>query len=321
MSFSNEVIKKALEELYKRRKNAEIAHERLLENLLSTNPQLKDLEDEISRKSSKFAMTMISGDSADAEKLLNEIKQLNETKDKLLASLNVSKNPDYVCSLCNDSGYVNGALCRCVKELAAKMSYSKLVSEMPLQDSTFSNFDLCLYPEERNEQGVSPKNQMTAALRCCKEFVEKFPSGGNLLLTGKSGLGKTHLSLAIVNAILEKNSNVIYGSAQNLINEVSRETFDRSGSTEIIDSLLSCDLLVLDDLGTEFSTPLSVSVVYNIINTRLLRGLSTIISTNLNLNEIGQVYNDRITSRLIGSYTVCPCFGNDIRQIKSVNRK
>ncbi|MBE6799515.1 MAG: hypothetical protein E7525_07090 [Ruminococcaceae bacterium] len=321
MSFSNETIKKALDELFKRRKNAETAHERLLENLQLSNPQLRDLENEISKISSKFALTMISGDPADAEKLLSKIKVLNETKDKLLSSLGVPKTPEYTCKLCNDSGYVNGVLCRCVKELAAEMSYSKLVSEMPLKDSTFANFDLSLYPEERNEQGVSPRNQMTAALRCCKEFVEKFPSGGNLLLTGKSGLGKTHLSLAIVNAILEKNSNVIYGSAQNLINEVSRETFDRSGSTEIIDSLLSCDLLVLDDLGTEFSTPLSVSVVYNIINTRLLRGLSTIISTNLNLNEIGQVYNDRITSRLIGSYAVCPCFGNDIRQIKSVNRK
>ena len=161
---------------------------------------------------------------------------------------------------------------------------------------------------------------MAAALRCCKEFVSNFPSGGNLLLTGKSGLGKTHLSLAIVNSVLEKDFNVIYGSAQNLINEISRETFDRQGSTEKIDSLTSCDLLVLDDLGTEFSTPLSVSIVYNIINTRLLRGLSTIISTNLNLNEIGQFYNERITSRLVGSYRVCPCFGNDIRQIKSVNR-
>lgn len=321
MSFSNETIKKALDELYKRRKNAETAHERLLENLLLTNPQLRDLENEISCKSSKFAITMISGDSVKAEKLLDEIKQLNETKDKLFSALKVSKTPDYVCSLCNDSGYVNGALCRCVKELAAEMSYSKLIGEMPLKSSTFENFDLTLYPEERNGQGVSPRNQMSAALRSCKEFVAKFPSGGNLLLTGKSGLGKTHLSLAVVNAVLEKDFNVIYGSAQNLINEISRETFDRSGSTEKIDSLLSCDLLVLDDLGTEFSTPLSVSVVYNIINTRLLRGLSTIISTNLDLNEIGQFYNERITSRLIGSYTVCPCFGNDIRQIKSVNRK
>ncbi len=320
MSFSNDTIKKALDEIFKRRKNAEMAHERAKESLLINNPPLADLEKEISCISSSFAMTMISGDSEKAEKLILEIKVLNETKDKLLKELKFSKEPDYTCKMCNDSGYVNGNMCRCVKELAAEMSYSKLISEMPLQTSTFDNFDLSLYPETKNEQGISPRNQMTAVLRSCKQFVESFPSGGNLLLTGKSGLGKTHLSLAVVNSILAKDYNVIYGSAQNLINEVSRETFDRSGSTERIDSLTSCDLLVLDDLGTEFSTPLSVSVVYNIINTRLLKGLSTIISTNLTPAEISQCYNERITSRLVGSYTICQCFGNDIRQIKSVNR-
>lgn len=321
MSFSNDTIKKALDEVYKRRKNAELSHEKQLNDALAGNPQLADLENEISRISSKFALTMISGNQAEAEKLLKEIKLLNETKDKLLKSMKISKEPNYTCKLCGDTGYVNGALCRCVKELAAETSYSKLIGEMPLKDSTFDNFDLSLYPETKDENGVSPRKQMTAVLKSAKEFVDNFPCRGNLLLTGKSGLGKTHLSLAVVNACLEKDVNVIYGSAQNLINEVSRETFDRSGSTEHIDSLTSCDLLVLDDLGTEFSTPLSASIVYNIINTRLLRGLSTIINTNLTPAEISQYYNERITSRLVGSYTICPCFGNDIRQIKSVNRK
>ena len=191
---------------------------------------------------------------------------------------------------------------------------------MPIKNSTFDSFKLDYYSDEKNEQGISPKKQMAAALETCKNFAENFPSGANLLLTGGCGLGKTHLSLAIANKVLNKKYHVIYGSAQNLINEVSRETFDRSGSTVKIDSLTSCDLLVLDDLGTEFSTALSVSVVYNIINTRLLKGLSTIISTNLNIKEISNTYNDRITSRIIGSYTICPVFGDDIRQITSVNR-
>ena len=180
-------------------------------------------------------------------------------------------SPIVECTKCNDTGYVNGAICDCVKAIAADLSYSSLIGNMPLDSSTFENFDLKFYSDEKNEKGVSPKKQMTAVLKACREFAENFPEGKNLLLTGSSGLGKTHLSLAVANVVLKKGYRVIYGSAQNLINEVNREAFDRSGSTEKIDSLNSCDLLILDDLGTEFSTQLSTSTVYNIVNTRLMK--------------------------------------------------
>lgn len=321
MAFNNETIIKALEIKAQKRKNAELKFEALKEAALKENPQLAELETELKMKSAKCALASLSGETASVKLAIKELDELNKTKKDLLKALKVPDAPKYECKKCNDTGYENGVLCSCVKDIAAKTSYLKLIGEMPIDTSTFDNFDLKLYPEEKTSDGVSPRKQMTAVLRSAKEFVEQFPSGGNLLLTGKSGLGKTHLSLAVANKIIEKGYSVIYGSAQNLINEVSRESFDRSGSTEKIDSLTSCDLLILDDLGTEFATQLSASVVYNIINTRLLRGLSTIISTNLNFKEISDFYHDRITSRLVGSYTICPCFGNDIRQIKSVNNK
>ena len=321
MAFNNETLRKALEVKAEQRKSAELRLEALKEKALKDEPHLAELEVELKMKSSAFALLSLSGDTSKISDVIKELDELNACRRKLLKALNVPEAPQYTCSKCNDTGYQNGVLCTCVKELAAKSAYKKLIGEMPLEGSTFETFDLSLYPEEKNSDGISPRKQMTAVVRSVKKFIEEFPSGGNLLLMGKSGLGKTHLSLAVANEMIGKGYGVIYGSAQNLINEISRESFDRSGSTEKIDSLTSCDLLIMDDLGTEFSTQLSASIVYNIINTRLLRGLSTVISTNLTFKEIGDFYHDRITSRLIGSYTVCPCFGNDIRQIKSVNNK
>lgn len=317
MAFSNEVLREALKQVLDKHKKAQKAFEILKADVYAAHPELTDIDTKMQMKSSKIALLMFSGNTAQAEKLHTEVFELQTQKNKILKLAKMPECPEYCCSKCGDTGYVNGAICDCVKSIAADLSYTSLIGDMPLDSSTFENFDLGFYSEEKNEKGVSPRKQMTAVLKTCREFAENFPEGKNLLFTGSSGLGKTHLSLAIANVVLKKGCRVIYGSAQNLINEVNREAFDRSGSTEKIDSLNSCDLLILDDLGTEFSTQLSSSTVYNIINTRLMKGLSTIISTNLDIRQINDTYSERVASRIIGSYTICPCFGNDIRLIKA----
>ena len=319
MAFSNEMLKKALSIVLERKKANERNFEQQKASLYNKNPELSDIETRLQQKSAKLALTLLSGGSA-ATELKNEIEMLNKSREAFFKAANFKNEPKYTCKTCSDTGYKNSVLCSCVKEIATNLCYSQFSNEMPIKESTFQNFDISLYPQDKNEIGVCPRNKMGAVLEAAKNFVTNYPSGENLLLTGDCGLGKTHLSLAIANEIIAKDYNVIYGSAQNLINEVSRETFDRSGSTEKIDSLISCDLLILDDLGTEFSTPLSTSVVYNIINTRLLRGLSTIISTNLTMPEISKTYSGRIASRIVGSYKICTFFGDDIRQKKSVNK-
>lgn len=319
MAFSNEVLRKALGQVLELKKTNERKFEQQKAALYNENPELLDIENKLQLKSARLALALLSGGSA-ATELKNEVEALQKSREVFFKAANFKNQPTYTCKTCSDTGYTNGVLCSCVKDIATKLCYSQFSNEMPIKESTFQNFDISLYPEDKNERGVSPKKQMTAVLKTVKEFVSNFPSSQNLLLTGDCGLGKTHLSLAIANEIIAKDYNVIYGSAQNLINDVSRETFDRQGSTEKIDSLTSCDLLILDDLGTEFTTPLSTSVVYNIINTRLLRGLSTVISTNLGLPQISQIYSDRIASRIVGSYKICTFFGDDIRQKKSVNK-
>ncbi len=317
MAFSNEILREALETVSSRRKNAEKAYGRLKNEIYERYPELKEIDVELNIKSSKIALVMFSGDTKAADKLRLEVTKLNDRKNSILKNAKMPEAVAVTCEKCQDAGYKNGKLCDCVKALASKLQYSRLSSDMPLDNSTFGNFDLSYYSEAKNEHGVSPKRQMTAVLNTCQSFCDSFPNGQNILFTGRSGLGKTHLSLSIVNEILKKGFSVIYGSAQNLINEVNRETFDRSGSTDKIDSLNSCDLLVLDDLGAEFSTQLSVSCVYNIINTRMMKGLSTVISTNLDIKQISDTYSERVASRIIGSYSICPCFGSDIRIIKA----
>lgn len=321
MAFSNEVLREALRQVSEKHKKAQKEFEKLKSDVYEAHPELNDIDTQMQIKASKTALLMFSGNTAEAEKLHAEVMALQAKKDKILKLAEMPECPECFCSKCGDTGYINGAICECVKSIAADLSYSSLIGDMPLDSSTFENFDLGFYSEEKNEKGISPRKQMTAVLKICREFAESFPNGKNLLFTGSSGLGKTHLSLAVANVVLKKGYRVIYGSAQNLINEVNREAFDRSGSTEKIDSLNSCDLLILDDLGTEFSTQLSTSTVYNIINTRLMKGLSTIISTNLDIRQINDTYSERVASRIIGSYTICPCFGNDVRLIKAKNTK
>lgn len=317
MAFSNEILQEALQTVLNRRKEAEMAYRQRCDEIYEYHPELREIEAQLNLESSKFALVMLSGDTKKADVLRQEVTELNEKKKDIIKHAHFPCEPTFQCDICHDTGYCNGKLCDCVKALASKMQYAKLSGDMPLSCSTFDNFDLSYYSEEKNEHGISPKRQMTAVLKSCKNFVEAFPNGQNILFTGRSGLGKTHLSRSIVNEISAKGYSVIYGSAQNLINEVNRETFDRSGSTDKIDSLNSCDLLILDDLGAEFSTQLSVSCVYNIINTRLMRGLSTVISTNLDIKQISDTYGERVASRIIGNYSICPCFGNDIRLIKA----
>ena len=161
---------------------------------------------------------------------------------------------------------------------------------------------------------------MTAVLKLCREYVINFDksSSPSLLFMGDTGLGKTHLTLAIVYELLNHGFNVIYGAAYNLFSDMESEHFDRH-TNESYNAAITCDLLVIDDLGGEFVSPYIQSLFYNIINTRDLANLPTIINTNLAMGEIASRYTPRVASRLI-KYTAKKFIGNDIRQLKSLEK-
>ena len=180
---------------------------------------------------------------------------------------------------------------------------------MPLKESKFSNFNTDLYPEADREN-------MREILEFCIGYAQQFsPDSKSLLFFGRTGLGKTHLSLAIASAAIERGYGVIYGSSQNFLNQIQDEAFGRKDG-DSLNAILDCDLLILDDFGTEFTSSYISSAVYNIINTRILRGKPTIINTNLSLSEINSTYGERIFSRIIGNYVIKQFTGKDIRQIQ-----
>ncbi|MBR4073739.1 MAG: ATP-binding protein [Clostridia bacterium] len=301
------------------RKNA--GYERSIAEAYSKDKRLSEIDNLLSRYGAKVAITALSGDKETLAQLQGMLSELTCEKKERLQAQGV-KEVEFDCKLCNDTGYISGKVCGCVKALAKKIAIGHLSGSMPIYDCRFDNFDLKYYPDTENENGINPRKRMTGILKLCREYVIDFSpkNSANLLFMGDTGLGKTHLTLAMVSGVIDKGYNVVYGSAYNLFSLIENEhfSFEKGDSYE---TMLNCDLLVIDDLGTEFVTSFIQSVLYGLINSRILSGKPTIINTNLTMAEIENRYSPRISSRLIGSYTAKKFCGKDIRQLKIIEKK
>ena len=189
---------------------------------------------------------------------------------------------------------------------------------------SFERFNLDYYSGDAGGEPISPRAKMSTVLAKCKSYAAEFsPRGESLMMIGRTGLGKTHLSLAIAGRVIERGFGVVYTTAQGLIDRAERAKFGRDpqgSDTQFLQYAQECDLLILDDLGSEFTTPLASSVLFNLINSRLLEQRRTIISTNLPPDEIQQKYAERLVSRLLCGYTMLAFAGEDIRMLKSWKR-
>lgn len=313
MSYSNEYYQRALTLISdnKKRKNKE--YELSLLKLYNAVPELTDIDNKLSAIGAKAMMAAMTGKQDEVKRCKAASQQLQEKKDIILKSANI-KAPEVSCKICNDTGYVGTNICECAKYLAKQLVFKDFSAEMPINYQTFATFSLDYYSGES-------RAKMSEILKTTRYYAETFTKcSENLLLVGNTGLGKTHLSMAIINAVTERGYGVIYGSAQNLFNKIEREHFSYADQTPKTDAILNCDLLVIDDLGAEFSTPFTVSQFYNIINTRINCGLPTVINTNLSPNDIEEKYTPRILSRLVGNYKILNFCGDDIRIKKALNK-
>jgi DNA replication protein DnaC len=225
------------------------------------------------------------------------------------------------CVLCGDAGFRDGAMCRCLRKYYARAQIEELSKLLDVGTASFETFNFDWYSSEvRPNLGISPRENMEQNFDTCQDYARQFgPRSGNLLLTGQPGLGKTFLSACIARVVSESGFSVVYDTATHIFAQFEEAKFNREdgeAAREDANRCMKCDLLILDDLGTEMVTSFVQSALYQIVNGRLIAGKQTIISTNLNPAEIGRRYSPQILSRLEGEYQILPFFGEDIRQLK-----
>ena len=305
------------------------------QELLSQNPRLEEIEKELNSISIATVKAILVKDVSSKTQLLNDlnkkIEALLKEKKAILNSLNKDESflePTYECKLCKDTGYVlndnaTSSRCTCLTQHLLNLAYNKS-NLNNLNTENFSTFNLNKYSNEPNmkEYGtnISPKDNMKNILKDAKDFVKNFdsPETPNLLFTGTAGLGKTFLSNCIANELLRLNKTVLYQTAPNMLDAVIDYRFGRANG-DFYNNLLTVDLLIIDDLGSEAINSVKLPEIFNIINSRLLsKNTKTIVSTNLSPSQLADVYPQRIFSRFMGNYNICVFFGDDIRMM---NRK
>lgn len=223
-----------------------------------------------------------------------------------------------VCAKCSGSGYVGSQMCSCLRELCRQEQKKELTSLLGSGRETFDSFRLDVYPDTYDPKlGTSPRQLMKSNYNICRKYAQSFGAGsGSLLFSGATGLGKTFLSACIARQVADRGCSVVYDTAIRLFSDFEAEKFGASQEENRGRSrkYLECDLLIIDDLGTEMTTQFTISALYHLLNTRMMENRATIISTNLADNEIENRYNPQIASRIIGTFRLVQFVGEDIRR-------
>lgn len=316
MSFNRKIISLVNEEFENKRiKNESLKDSRLAE-IYSKIPKIKAIDKELSQTGVNI-MALALGNKDELNAKMSELRKRNLElqKNRALLLIENGYSEDYTdlhydCPLCQDWGVVGGKLCSCYKNRLIEEQFKLSGISNLVKKQSFETFSLDMYED---------KEKMANLLEYATDYVRDFAEmKRNLLFVGGTGLGKTHLSTAIAKSLIEKGYNVIYETAQNIFFDFDNDRFrDRFSDSEPESTkYLDCDLLIIDDLGSEAINSFTVSCLYNILNTRLNKGLPVIASTNLNSKEIRDKYHDRITSRLFGEFNIQMFQGNDLRKIK-----
>lgn len=327
--YPSRAIEAANSILSQRRQRARQEAEARREALYAQHPRFRDYDRQLRELARGIAVAAISPDGeAESRRIMEQIQAIQRERRELLEELKLAPDllePRYSCPLCRDTGSVEGKRCRCLEQLLRAESCRGLPAAALDGRCTFQSFDLSYYPDAPDQEGRSPRRVMSRILQQCRDYADHFgPGSGSLLFLGRTGLGKTHLSLAIAGQVASQGAGVLYSSIQAVIDRYERVRFDRSPTPddrEFAAMATRCDLLIIDDLGSEFSTSFSQSVLYNILNERITAGLPVVLSTNLTLEQLSAAYNERIASRILCGCTSYSFAGKDIRFLKQVERQ
>ncbi|MCL2813369.1 MAG: ATP-binding protein [Oscillospiraceae bacterium] len=330
MAYNSTVVRKVLDDFDNKSKTAVTDAAKRKKELYDKIPELWETDKKLEETHKELAAVIFSGSGCELK--MEEAKKKNRDliakRNSLLEKAGYDKahtDPAYECAACEDTGYQEELMCECLKKALAAESINHSGLGRAIKNQTFENFNLNYYDKKKSsdaEQSESPYRHMKEVCEECKKFAENFTNAENpekhvknLMFIGPSGLGKTHMSSAITCEVIKRGCDVFYDSAQSILYSFEKERFSKAGSfdSEIIDRYMSCDLLIIDDLGTEYSGNMALSSLYNLINMRLLEKKSMIISTNLTGSEMQNKYDARIMSRIIGEFTILNFIGEDIR--------
>lgn len=324
MAFNAENYRRIRADYETKYKRAQDDADRRRELLHQKVPGVREIDNLLSRVGLDIMQAIVKGGSAtgvEVDEIRRRNLKLQARRAELLRQHGYPEDYSdvkYECPLCSDSGYVDGKMCSCMKkELVMAGCESSGMGHL-MRTQSFDNFSLDYYARNQAEYGEMERN-LSVALRFSEGFSGR--GSGNLLLMGGTGLGKTHLCSAMARVIIERGYDVYYTGAQGMISDFERERFGNSSGGlasggEDTSRYFECDLLIIDDLGTEVTNQFTVACLFNIINTRLSQGMPTIINTNLSAGDMKARYADRIVSRLLGEYRTLRFVGHDVRAQK-----
>lgn len=327
--MSNKNLEVLLTQYAEKRRRNEIKQENRIAKIYKENLRLEEIDREIENIAIEKTKAILFN-KQDINSLEEKVKILKKEKVEIIKMNNLDLSMKYDCDFCKDTGYIQKenektVMCNCLKQNLLNMSYN-ISNLSDIKHENFDNFNCNLFSDEVNEikykMKCSPRENIVTIKNACLKFIENFNNleTKNLFFLGNTGLGKTYMSNCVANELLKKGKTVLYQTAPVLLEKIIDNKFNKyklQNADEFYNSILTVDLLIIDDLGAEYLNSMKVSELFTILNTRILnlnnKPTKTIISTNLNLGQIFKVYEERIGSRIAGYYDIYQFFGEDLR--------
>ncbi|WP_294496453.1 ATP-binding protein [uncultured Gemmiger sp.] len=320
MRTRDELFRAAQREVAARRQRAVTMADATRREALRRHPEIEQAESERTRLGAAYLMAAARGaDITKRAQAQRAFEEAGHTVEQVIRAAGYDPaefEPKFACPICKDTGVAEGRPCQCVAELARTLRREEINAASPLALCSFDSFRLDRYSTEVDpDLGGPVREYMAKVLSYCQRWAANFTSkSSNMLFMGSAGLGKTHLALAVADAVLGKGFDVLYTSSAALAAQLSREHFDRDSDDDWLTACKEADLLILDDLGTEFMTPLVVSMLYELVNTRMLCRRPTVYTTNIVDQSVFEArYTEKVASRMLGNCRIIKFFGADQR--------
>ncbi len=324
MAYSAEVMARARAKLAQAKEDRASENRQHLAQAYAAVPRIREIDIQL-RATMALAAQAAFSQGENPQQRLQEAQKKNLLLQQERAELALQHFPQGyldetpICVHCGGNGYVGSTMCTCLQELCRQEQQKELVL-LSGNGGSFAQFELSYYPETVDSRyGISPRSLMEKNLRTCKKYASNFTKdSGNLLFVGGTGLGKTFLSACIAGVVAEKGYSVVYETAANLFSKLEQARFNATEENrQEVARLAACDLLIVDDLGTELPGQFVTAALYSLMNDRILSGKPMLISTNLNVDEAAKRYSPQIASRLQGNFVLLPFMGEDIRVLKN----